>query len=61
MPVNKINSEEKTGWKLRLMGKVTKTGEESIRNPFLRGWKVENGELIACAVGGANQGMVAIL
>ena len=38
------------------MGKVTKTGEESIRNPFLRGWKVENGELIACAVGGAESG-----
>ena len=58
MPVNKINSEEKkAGWELLFNGKSTENWRGINQKSFpATGWKVENGELIACAVGGAESG-----
>jgi sugar phosphate isomerase/epimerase len=58
MPVNTINSEEKKArWELLFDGKSTKNWRGINQKSFpLTGWKLENGELIACAVGGAESG-----
>lgn len=58
MQVNTIDSEEKKAkWELMFDGKSTKNWRGINQKSFpLTGWKLENGELIACAVGGAESG-----
>jgi len=57
-PVNSISSEEKKeGWELLFDGKSTKNWRGVNKKSFpVTGWNIENGELIACAEGGAESG-----
>jgi sugar phosphate isomerase/epimerase len=57
-PANSLTSQEKKeGWKLLFDGKSTDNWRGINQKSFpLSGWKLENGELIACAVGGAESG-----
>ena len=58
IPVNSISSQEKKeGWALLFDGKSTEKWRGINQKSFpASGWRVENGELIACAVGGAESG-----
>ncbi len=58
MPVNTIDSEEKKAkWELMFDGKSTKNWRGINQKSFpLTGWKIENGDLIACVEGGAESG-----
>lgn len=58
MPINTINAEEKkAGWELLFNGKNTEKWRGINQKSFpSTGWKLENGELVACAAGGAESG-----
>ncbi len=58
MQVNTISNEEKkSGWELLFNGKNTENWRGINQKSFpATGWKVENGDLIACAEGGAESG-----
>lgn len=57
-PANSISiQEKKEGWELLFDGKSTGKWRGINQKSFpTSGWKVENGELVACAVGGAESG-----
>ena len=57
-PVNTISSQEnKEGWKLLFDGKSTKNWRGINQKSFpTSGWKLGNGDLIACVEGGAESG-----
>jgi len=58
VPTNSISSQEKKeGWELLFDGKSTDKWRGINKETFpSSGWRVENGDLIACAVGGAESG-----
>lgn len=58
LPVNAISESEKMeGWELLFDGKSTSKWRGINQTTFPKtGWKVENGDLVACAEGGAESG-----
>ena len=58
IPVNSLSAKEKKdGWKLLFDGKSTENWRGINQNTFpAKGWRVENGDLIACVEGGAESG-----
>ena len=57
-PINRISvQEKKEGWQLLFDGKTTKNWRGINKKSFpSSGWKLENGNLIACVEGGAESG-----
>lgn len=57
-PLNSLSTQEKKeGWELLFKGKSTENWRGINQKSFpSTGWKLENGEMIACAVGGAESG-----